>query len=252
MGSLAEAVSCFDEAICVYRHLVEKDDRTELASYLAMAQNNKGLTLKDMGSLSDAIACYGEAIVIYRRLVEKENRTELVGDLAGALMNKENALRAMGFMVGANACCADTIDIFRRIVEENGLSELADYLAMALINKANALNNMGFIATACYDEAIALLENMAESDMIHIIPQLLMVLRIRFLLKSQDSAWQAAAKDVIRVINYALPVLQSDSRSEMVEREFWQFIQVLSNLSENNQTALYMELGVIGLIQNLN
>ena len=185
MGSLAEAVFCFDEAICVYRHLVEKDDRTELARYLAMAQN----TLKDMGSLSDAIDCYGEAIVIYRRLVEKENRTELAGDLAGALLNKEDALRDMGFLVGANACCAETIDIFRRIVEEKGLTELADYLAMALINKANALNNMGFIASACYDEAIALLENMAESDMIHIIPKLLMVLRIRFLLKSQDSAW---------------------------------------------------------------
>jgi tetratricopeptide (TPR) repeat protein len=50
LGRLSEAIDCYDEAIGIYRRLVEVEGRVELANDLASALMNKGVALSEFGS----------------------------------------------------------------------------------------------------------------------------------------------------------------------------------------------------------
>ncbi len=87
LGSLDEAVVCFDEAIACYRALVKNRGRTELANELARSSTNKGSVLLNLGRLGEAVVCLGEAIASFRDLVEPRGRSELTNELAMSIMN---------------------------------------------------------------------------------------------------------------------------------------------------------------------
>jgi tetratricopeptide (TPR) repeat protein len=59
---MAEAVGCYDDAIAIYRRLVEGEGRAELANYLALALMNKALMLEQMERNEEALACYDDSI----------------------------------------------------------------------------------------------------------------------------------------------------------------------------------------------
>ena len=107
LGRLDEAVSAYDEAIAIYRELVERG-RAELANDLAMALMNKGDALDSLGQLPAAVTAYDEAIAILRGLVE-QGRAELANDLARALMHKALVLEKQEQRSGALACYEDAI-----------------------------------------------------------------------------------------------------------------------------------------------
>jgi tetratricopeptide (TPR) repeat protein len=118
LGRLNEAIDCYDEAIGIYRRLVEVEGRVELANDLASALMNKGVALSVLGRLNEAIDCYDEAIGIYRRLVEVEGRVELANDLARALMNKGVALSDLGYLKEALQCYDEGIGFWEMMMAE--------------------------------------------------------------------------------------------------------------------------------------
>jgi tetratricopeptide (TPR) repeat protein len=118
LGHHSEAIDCYDEAIRIYRRLVEVEGRVELANDLARALVNKGNALSDLGHHSEAIDYYDEAIGIYRRLVEVEGRVELENDLATALMNKGVALSDLGHHSEALQCFDEGIGLWEMMMAE--------------------------------------------------------------------------------------------------------------------------------------
>jgi tetratricopeptide (TPR) repeat protein len=171
LGRLKEAIDCCNEAIGIYRRLVE-EGRVELANDLAGALINKGFALRALGRLNEAIDCYNEAIEkvieIRRRLVEVEGRVKLKNDLAMALalMNKGIALRNLGRLSEAIHCYKEAIGIYRRLVEVEGRVELENELARALMNKGNALSDLGRHREAidCCNEAIGIYRHLVEVE----------------------------------------------------------------------------------------
>jgi tetratricopeptide (TPR) repeat protein len=118
LGHHKEAIDCYDEAIGIYRRLVEVEGRMELENDLAMALMNKGNALLLLGHHKEAIDCYDEAIEIRRRLVEVEGRVELENDLAGALMNKGVALSDLGRLSEALQCYDEGIGLWEMMMAE--------------------------------------------------------------------------------------------------------------------------------------
>jgi tetratricopeptide (TPR) repeat protein len=245
LGRLEEAIDYYDEAIGIYRRLVEVEGRVELANDLAMALIGKGVALENLGHHSEAIDCYDEAIEIYRRLVEVEGRVELENYLAMALMNKGVALWALGRHSEAIDCYDEAIGIYRRLVEVEGRVELANYLASALVNKGTALSDLGRLneALQCYDEGIGLWEMMMAEGKVHVAPLLIKGLGIRFELKRQMRDWDGAADDVRKALACVTPFLSSGSLTEALAMEFGSFLWRLRQLKEEEWEALASALG---------
>jgi tetratricopeptide (TPR) repeat protein len=245
LGHLEEAIDCYDEAIGIYRRLIEIEGRVELENDLAGALMNKGVALWNLGHLKEAIDCYEEAIKIRRRLIEVEGRVELENDLAMALMNKGIALRDLDRLKEAIDCCDEAIGIYRRLVEVEGRVELENDLAGALMNKGIALSDLGHHSEAlqCYDEGIGLWEMMMAEGKVHVAPLLIKGLGIRFELKRQMRDWDGAADDVRKALACVTPFLSSGSLTEALAMEFGGFLWRLRQLTEEEWTALASALG---------
>jgi hypothetical protein len=69
-GDLRGAVAAFDEAIAVYRRLLERNWRAERARDLAVAVMNKGYALADLCDRPGAVAAFEEVVTLSRRLIE--------------------------------------------------------------------------------------------------------------------------------------------------------------------------------------
>ena len=69
MGCLDKALECLEEAIGIYRRLVEVEGRVELENDLARVLVNKGNALSDLGRLSEALRCYDEGIGLWERIL---------------------------------------------------------------------------------------------------------------------------------------------------------------------------------------
>jgi tetratricopeptide (TPR) repeat protein len=245
LGHHKEAIDCHDEAIKIYRRLVEVEGRVELANDLAGALVNKGNALSDLGHLEEAIDCYDEAIKIRRHLVEVEGRVELENYLASALMSKGVALRNLGHHREAIDCYDEAIGIRRRLVEVEGRLELENDLASALVNKGIALRNSGHHSEAlqCFDEGIGLWEMMMAEGKVHVAPLLIKGLGNRFELKRQMRDWDGAADDVREALACVTPFLSSGSLTEALAIEFGSFLWRLRQLTEEEWTALASALG---------
>jgi hypothetical protein len=79
--------------------------------------------------------------------------------------------------------------------------------------------------------------------MTHLMPDLIKGLGIRFDLWRRFAVWDGAAVDVVRVLTYAAPFLQSGSPPEPLVREFVGFLGRLRALSDDERAQLYAALG---------
>jgi tetratricopeptide (TPR) repeat protein len=142
LGRFEEAIDYYDEAIGIYRRLVEVEGRVELENELAMALINKGIALRNLGHHREAIDYYDEAIGIYRRLVEVEGRVELADYLATALINKGIALRDLGRLNEALQCYDEGIGL-REMMMAEGKVHVAPLLIKGLGNRFELKQQMG-------------------------------------------------------------------------------------------------------------
>jgi tetratricopeptide (TPR) repeat protein len=69
LGHHREAIDCYDEAIEIFRRLVEVEGRVELENDLASVLMNKGNALSDLGRLSEALRCYDEGIGLWEMMM---------------------------------------------------------------------------------------------------------------------------------------------------------------------------------------
>jgi tetratricopeptide (TPR) repeat protein len=142
LGRLSEAIDYYDEAIGIFKRLIEVEGRVELANDLAMALMNKGAALSLLGRHEEAIDYYDEAIEIYRRLVEVEGRVELADYLATALINKGVALRDLGRLSEALQCYDEGIGLWEMMMAE-GKVHVAPLLIKGLGNRFELKQQMG-------------------------------------------------------------------------------------------------------------
>jgi len=277
LGNFSEAIVCYNDAIAIRKRLVEEEGRPELAGGLARALLNKGLTLEQLDELSEAIGFYDEGIAIYRQLVDEEKHTELANDLASALMNKGVLLRKLGQLSGAIVCYDEAITMRKRMIEE-GRIELANELAMTLMNKGVVLERLKQWQDAleCYNEGIELWEQLVDRGMAHLTPNLLKGLWSRLDLFVQlaraesisqrafgwfglrrrqvlsSKWWQKAAADVEHALTYATQFLEDDSPSDLLMREWKNFLNQVRALSNDERAQLYDALGEVAeLVRSL-
>jgi tetratricopeptide (TPR) repeat protein len=166
LGRLEEAVAADDEAIAIYRGLVEKEHRQDLRNTLAMGIINRGTTQWDLGRFEEALAAYDESIAIHRELVEKEHRQELRNALAKAIMGRGIALWKLGRLEETVPAYDESIAIYRELVEKEHRQESRPDLAIVIMNKGNALSGLGQSeeAVAAYDESIAIHRELVEEE----------------------------------------------------------------------------------------
>ncbi|MFZ8852328.1 MAG: tetratricopeptide repeat protein, partial [Armatimonadota bacterium] len=69
LGHHSEAIDYYDEAIGIYRRLVEVEGRVELENDLATALMNKGVALSDLGHHSEALQCFDEGIGLWEMMM---------------------------------------------------------------------------------------------------------------------------------------------------------------------------------------
>jgi tetratricopeptide (TPR) repeat protein len=248
-----EALTCYDEAIRVYRQLVEGEGRGELVSDLAGILVNKGNALADLGRFEEALCCFDEAVAIYRRLVGTEGRKELASWLAAALVNKGGALQKAERFEEALRCFDEAIAIYRQLVERQGQKEWTDKLAAGLMNKGATLDDLGRFEEAlqCYDEGIRLWEEMMEAGSTHVAAWLLQGLGVRFELKRRMRDWQGAAEDIYRALAVVQPFLGAESPPESVVMALIVFLFRLRLLTPEEWAELEAVLGEEGLGKKL-
>jgi tetratricopeptide (TPR) repeat protein len=245
LGRSAEALGCYDEAIALYRRLVEEEGRAELADALGAALMNKGVALDSLGGPAEALVCYAEGIAVYRRLVEGEGRAELANELADALIDEGIALRRLGRSAEALGCCDEAVALYRRLVEEEGRAELAGDLAAALMSKALVLEKreQWDDALTCYGEAIRWQEESVRAGMAHQLSELVKTIRYRMSTFLYLRRWAEAAADVVRILEYAVPLLQAESAAESVVRERAELIECLQELAPEEREEVLADLG---------
>ena len=95
LGKHADAVPLYDRALVIYEHLVEHENRGELAGDLASVLMHKAIALGTLENV-DSAEPFGLAIAIYRHLVDREGRSELAEELAKALGYKAVVMLAVG------------------------------------------------------------------------------------------------------------------------------------------------------------
>jgi len=131
------------------------------------------------------------------------------------------------------------------LVEEEGREELAPELARALVGRGVALEQMERWSEAleCYNEAIGWWEQWVQVGRVHVMPDLIKGLGVRFALRRRLGEWEPAAEDVVRVLTYAAPFLQEESPPEPLVRELAGFLARLRDLSDEEREPLYTALG---------
>jgi hypothetical protein len=98
-------------------------------------------------------------------------------------------------------------------------------------------------AVDSFNEGIGWWERLVKSGMEHLTPSLIKGLRIRFDLYRQLAMWKATAADVVKVLTYAAPFLQSGSSPIPLAEEFTRFRAQLYDLADDERAQLYATLG---------
>jgi tetratricopeptide (TPR) repeat protein len=234
---LNEAIKNYDLAINILKPLVEDEGRKELANDLAAAYMNKGNALYSLGSLNEAIKNYDLAINILKPLVEDEGRKELANDLAAAYMNKGVALDSLGSLNEAIKNYDLAINIRKRLVEDEGRKELTDDLAMAFANKANVLAQQEKFKEAAdyFDAAANLWMDAVQSGLIHLLPNLMKVIRITVGLLVQIEDWNAAAVKVLHAFSLLEFTMENDIHETIKQNTMQEFTRLLFTLCQTPQ-----------------
>ena len=174
--------------------------RHELANDLAKAYMNKGVALWNLGKLNEALAEYDKTIEILKPLVAN-GRHKLANDLAMAYINKGSALVDQEKYSEAEAEYNKSIEIQESLVKEEKRIELTNDLAMSYWGKGLALKNLGKIneAIKIYGDALTLWEETLLRGEIQNLPNMAIVLGIRFDTHKQAGNDDLAAKDMQRL-----------------------------------------------------
>jgi tetratricopeptide (TPR) repeat protein len=148
----------------VYRRLVEREGRRELAGDLAGAWMNRSVSLRELGRLVEAESDCDQAIATFRQLVEEQGRCEQAEDLARALINRGPVLRLLGRLEEAIETYDEAIAILQQPIEHEGRGEQFGSLAKALMNRAQTLSQLGRLeeSVATCNQAIAILRGLVQ------------------------------------------------------------------------------------------
>ncbi|MFA0743065.1 MAG: hypothetical protein DFNUSKGM_003198 [Candidatus Fervidibacter sacchari] len=138
LGRLYEALNCFDEAIGVYRRLVEEEGRKELENELAMALVNKGLALWHLGRLDEALQYYDEGIGLWEGMMA-EGRLHVAPSLIKGLGNRFELKREMGDWEGI---AQDVRKVLACVNQFGSFGSLPEALEMELVKFLQRLRQL--------------------------------------------------------------------------------------------------------------
>ena len=170
-GDLQGALADYGQAIAIIEESLRirlgEQFPPNMASGLAGAYMNRGITLDSGGDLQGALADYGRAIAIreaMRTRLGEQFPPDMAEGLASAYMNRGVTLKSGGDLQGALADYGQAIDIWESLrtrLGEQFPPDMTEGLAGAYMNRGVTLKSGGDLqgALADYGQAITILEN---------------------------------------------------------------------------------------------
>jgi tetratricopeptide (TPR) repeat protein len=161
LGRLKEAIDCYDEAIGIYRRLVEVEGRVELKSDLAMALINKGNALSDLGRLDEALQCYDESIVLWEMMMAG-GKVHVAPLLIKGLGIRFELKRQIGDWDGAVEDVRKVLDYLMLFISSDSLTEALKMEFVRLIWKICEFTDEEWLALGSLGEYAELLKKFCE------------------------------------------------------------------------------------------
>ena len=171
LGRRAEALVAAEEAVALYRQLVETTPQAFVPD-LAMSLSNLASFLSEVGRREEALAAAEEAVALRRRLAEAAPQA-FVPNLATSLNNLASRLSELGRREEALAAAEEALALYRRLAEAAPQAFVPN-LATSLSNLASFLSELGrrAEALAAAEEALALYRRLAEAAPQAFVPNL--------------------------------------------------------------------------------
>nr|HQU59216.1 tetratricopeptide repeat protein [Saprospiraceae bacterium] len=206
--SFAEAEAAFQEALKIYRRLVEKNSNAFLPD-VAGTLNNLGILLSAKESYTEAEAAYLEALEAFRQLAQK-NPDIYLPDLAAILNNLGNLYLDKESYTEAEATFQEALEIRWELAQGAPDTYLPD-LAGTLYNMGNLLlyKESFAEAEAVFNGTVEAYRLLAQKNPDVYLPDLATALHSWGSLKKSTMDWEAA-------INYYTESL--DIRRQLAER----------------------------------
>ncbi|MCU1358021.1 MAG: repeat-containing protein [Acidimicrobiales bacterium] len=163
VGRREEALAAAEEAVAIYRVLVEVNPAAYTPA-LAPSLNNLSNRLNTAGRREEALVASEEAVGVYRVLAEA-NPAAYTPALAMSLNNLSNHLDTGGRREEALAAIEEAVAVYRVLVEANPAAYTPD-LAVSLNNRSNHLDTAGrrAEALAASEEAVTIRRVLVEAN----------------------------------------------------------------------------------------
>lgn len=139
VGNSEASISDFDEAILVFKRLVEDEGRMELRGILAEALGCRGAE-RDESEPQLAIADLDEAISLSQALGGGGTEADRLGVF---LVNRASRHKALGDLPRVIADLNASVAIFNDLVEKQGRSDLAGTFGQVLVQRAHYYYSLG-------------------------------------------------------------------------------------------------------------
>jgi tetratricopeptide (TPR) repeat protein len=145
--------AALQQAIKVYRRVLEERTRERVPLDWAATQNNLGIALRTLGGT----ARLDEAVAAYRSALEERTRELMPLDWATTQNNLGNALLTLGDRESGSARLEEAVAAYRAALEERTRERMPLQWATTQMNLGNALQTLGWRerGTARLEEAVA-------------------------------------------------------------------------------------------------
>jgi len=174
-GLRQEALTTAQEAVSLYRELVQRNRDAFLAS-LAISLNNLGNKQSEVGLRQEALTTALEAVSLYQELVQR-NRDAFLPGLARSLNNLGNRQSDAGLRREALTTAQEAVSLYRELVQRNRDAFLPD-LAISLNNLGGSQSDAGLWqeALTTAQEAVSLYQELVQRNRDAFLPYLAMSL----------------------------------------------------------------------------
>jgi tetratricopeptide (TPR) repeat protein len=238
----AEAASCYEKAVTVYRRLA--GDKAPRESFgLACALSNWGAALNAQGLCAEAVACYDESLQVYRTFGLGEGWSELTANVIAALVNRANVLHQLQRPDEARDSYDEAINLGERVTQAD--ARCTDQLARALRSKGIFLarESRWEQAIPLYEDAAGRLANRVREGTVRLLPDLVRTVRYLVMALVRLRRLAEAAAALARVLAQTNAAIGDESLPGAVLPELGGILAQLRQLAPQEREEVLAGLG---------